>query len=51
MKTKYDTDKVELEKKIPDVTDLVRKVKLTELENEIPDISGVVTTSALAVVK
>ena len=30
-KTKYDTDKSELENKIPDVTDFVKKVKLTEL--------------------
>ena len=31
LKTKYQTDKTELEKKIPDVTDLVNKTKLTEL--------------------
>ena len=34
LKTKYQTDKVELEKKIPDVTDFVKKTKLTELENK-----------------
>ena len=28
LKTKYQTDKTELEKKIPDVTDFVKKVKL-----------------------
>ena len=33
LKTKYQTDKTESEKKIPDVTDLVKKTKLTELEN------------------
>ena len=33
LKTKYQTDKTELEKKIPDVTDFVKKTKLTELEN------------------
>ena len=33
LKTKYETDKTELEKKIPDVTDFVIKAKLTELEN------------------
>ena len=31
LKTKYQTDKTELEKKIPDITDLVNKTKLTEL--------------------
>ena len=40
LKTKYDTDKSELEKKIPNVTDLVKKTKLTDLENKIPDVSN-----------
>ena len=31
LKNKYQTDKSELEKKIPQVTDFVRKTKLTEL--------------------
>ena len=35
LKTKYIADKTELEKKIPDVSNLVRKAKLTELENKI----------------
>ena len=39
LKTKYQTDKTELEKKIPDVTDFVKKTKLTELENKIPDFA------------
>ena len=43
LKTKYNTDKTELEKKIPDVTDFVKKANLTELENKIPDISNLVT--------
>ena len=34
LKTKYQTDKTELEKKIPDVTDFVKKTKLTQLENK-----------------
>ena len=34
LKTKYDTDKTELEKKILNVTDFVKKAKLTELENQ-----------------
>ena len=32
LKTKYNTDKTELEKKIPNVTDFVKEAKLTELE-------------------
>ena len=35
LKTKYQTEKTELENKIPDVRNLVKKTKLTELENKI----------------
>ena len=51
LKTKYQTDKTELEKKIPDVTDFVKKVKLTELENKIPDIRNLATKIALTTVE
>ena len=34
LKTKYQTDKSKLEKKIPNVTDFIIKTKLTELENK-----------------
>ena len=51
LKTKYQTDKTELEKKIPDVSNLVKKTKLTELENKIPDISNLVTKTALTSVE
>ena len=34
-KTKYQIDKAQLEKKLPDVTVFVKKRKLTELENKI----------------
>ena len=34
LKTTYKTDKTELEKEIPNVTDFVKKAKLTELENQ-----------------
>ena len=34
LKTKYETEKTELENKIPDVTDFVKKTKLTELEKK-----------------
>ena len=36
LRTKYQTDKTELEKKIADVANFVKKSKLTELENKIP---------------
>ena len=51
LKTKYQTDKAELEKKIPDVTDFVKKTKLTELENKIPDVSSLATKTALTAVE
>ena len=47
LKTKYNTDKKKLENKIPNVTDFVKKVKLTELENKIPNISNLATKSSL----
>ena len=40
LKTKYNTDKIELENKIPDMSNLVKKTKLTELENKITDVSS-----------
>ena len=46
LKTKYNTDKTELENKIPDVSNLVKKTKLTELGNKIPDISNLATKTA-----
>ena len=51
LKTKYQTDKTELEKKIPNVTDFVKKAKLTELENKIPGVSSLTTKTALTVVE
>ena len=50
LKTKYQRDKTELEKKIPNETDSVKKAKLTELENKIPDISSLATKTALTAV-
>ena len=46
LKTKYNNDKTELEKKIHDVNNLVKKTKLTELGNKIPDISNLATKTA-----
>ena len=51
LKTKYETDKTELEKKIPNVTDFVKKAKLTELENKVPDVSSLATNIALTAVE
>ena len=51
LKTKYQTNKTELEKKIPDVTNFDKKAKLTELENKIPDVSNLGTKTALTAVE
>ena len=55
LKTKYDAGKLELEKKIPDVSNLVKKsdynVKVNEIEGKIQSISGLAATSALTSVK
>ena len=51
LKTKYQTDKTELEKKIPHLTDFVKESKLTELGNKIPDISNLATRTALTAVE
>ena len=51
LKTKYKTDKTELEKKIPDVSNLVKNAKLTELENKIPDVSSLAPKTALTAVE
>ena len=45
------TDKTELESKIPDVTNFVKKTKLTELENKISDVSSLATKTALTAVE
>ena len=49
LETKYNTDKTVLEKKIHNVTDFVKKAKLTELENKILDISNLATKAALTI--
>ena len=55
LKTKYDTDKSELENKIPDTSGLVKKTdydpKKTDKEDEIPDISTLATKTALTDIK
>ena len=51
LKTKYNTDKTELENKISNVTNFAKKINLTELENKIPDISNLATKAALTTVE
>ena len=55
LKTKYNTDKTELENKIPDTSGLVKKTnyntKIAELENKIPDIINLATKTALTSVE
>ena len=54
-KTKYNTDKIELENKIPDTSGLVKKInyntKITELETKIPDNSNLATKTALTAIE
>ena len=55
LKTKYQTDKTELEKKIPATSSLAKKTnyntKLTGLENKIPDVSSLATKAILTAVE
>ena len=55
LKTKYDTDKSELENKIPDTSGLVKKTdydaKITDIETKIPDVSNLATKTALTTVE
>ena len=55
LKTKYKTDKTELETKIPDISNLIKKsdynTKISEIENKIPSISNLATTSALIAIE
>ena len=55
LKTKYQTDKTEIENKIPDTSGLAEKTdyntKITEIEGKIPDISNLTTRTALTAVE
>ena len=52
LKSKYQTDKTEIENKIPDTSGLVKKTdyntKITEIEGKIPDVSNLATKTALS---
>ena len=54
LKTKYDTDKSELENGIPDTSGLVKKTdyntKITKIEGKIPNVSNLATKIALTTV-
>ena len=55
LKSKYDTDKSDLENKTPDTIGLVKKTdyntKITEREGKIPDISNLATKTALTAIE
>ena len=55
LKTKYDTDKTELEKKIPDKSGLVKKTdhdtKIREIEGKIPNVTNLATKTTLTTVQ
>ena len=55
LRTKYHTDKPELENKIPDTSSLIKKIdyntKITEIEGKIPNISNLATKNALTTVE
>ena len=55
LKTNYNTDKSDFEKKISDTIELVKKLdystNLTEIEDKIPSISGLATNTALTAVE
>ena len=55
LKTKYDTDKSELNNKIPDTNSLVKETyyntKITEIEGKIPDVSKLVIKAVLTTVE
>ena len=55
LKAKYDTDKSELENKVPDHSILVKKTdyntKITDIDSKILDVSNLATKAALTTVE
>ena len=55
LKTKYDTDKLELENKIPDTSGLVKKTdydnEITDIEGKTPDFTNLAAKTALTTVE
>ena len=50
-KTDYNTKIIEIEGKIPDISNLATKTALTTVENKIPDINNLATKTALTTVE
>ena len=55
LEAQYDTDKSELENKIPDISGLVKKTdydaKISEIEGKIPNVTNLATKTALTTVE
>ena len=51
LKINYNVDKKELKNKILNLTDFVKKAKLTEFKNKIPDVSSLATKAVLTTVE
>ena len=55
LKTKYDTDKSDIEHKIPHISGLAKKTdyksRITEIESKIPSINSLATNAALTTVE
>ena len=55
LKTKYQTDKTDLENNIPDTSSLVKKTnydaKIADIEGKIPDVSNLATKTVLPTVE
>ena len=51
LKSDYDADNLELEKKIPDTSNLATKAALTTIERKIPNISNLATKTALTTIE
>ena len=55
LKTKYQTDKTDLENNIPDTSSLFKKTnydaKIADIEGKIPDVSNLATKTVLPTVE
>ena len=55
LKTKYQTDKTDLENNIPDTSSLVKKTnydaKIADIEGKIPDVTNLATKTVLPTVE
>ena len=51
LKIKYNADKTELEKSIPNISDFFKEAELTELQSKITDVNNLSTKTALTAVE